>query len=64
LLTDIAVVCENMKQLLEAAQLYEKAEMYEKSATLYLNLKMFKQAGPLMKKIKTPSILIKFGKAK
>ena len=38
--------------------------MYEKSASLYLNLKMFKQAAPLMKKIKTPSILIKFGKAK
>lgn len=25
LLTDIAVVCENLKQYLEAAQLYEKA---------------------------------------
>ena len=25
---------------------------------------MFKQAGPLMKKVKTPTILIKYGKAK
>ena len=28
LLTDIAVVCENMRQYAEAAQLYEKAEIY------------------------------------
>ena len=53
-----------MKQFLEAAQIYERADNYEKAATLYLQLKMFKQAAPLMKKIKTSSILIKFGKAK
>ena len=64
LLSDIAVVCENMKQYLEAAQLYEKAENIEKAATLYLQLKMFKQAAPLMKKVKTKAILIKYGKAK
>jgi len=64
LLTDIAVVCENLKQYLEAAQLYEKAEAYEKAATLYLNLKMFKQAAPLMKRIKSSTILVKYGKAK
>jgi WD repeat-containing protein 19 len=53
-----------MKQYLEAAQIYERADNFEKAATLYLQLKMFKQAAPLMKKIKTSSILIKFGKAK
>ena len=53
-----------MKQNLEAAQLFERAEMYEKAATLYLSMKMFKQAGPLMKKVKTSGILIKYGKAK
>ena len=61
---DIAVVCENMKQNVEAAQLFEKAESYEKAVTLYLSMKMFKQAGPLMKKVKTSAILIKYGKAK
>jgi WD repeat-containing protein 19 len=58
------VVCENLKQYLEAAQLYEKAESFEKAASLYLNLKMFKQAAPLMKKIKSSAILVKYGRAK
>lgn len=64
LLTDIAVVCENLKQFLEAAQLYERAENYEKAATLYLQLKMFKQAAPIMGKVTTKAIQIKYGKAK
>lgn len=64
LLIDIAVVCENIKQFPEAAALYEKAQMYEKAVTLYLQQRNFKQAAPLMKKIKTPEILIKYGKAK
>lgn len=38
--------------------------MYEKAVTLYLQQRNFKQAAPLMKKIKTPEILIKYGKAK
>lgn len=53
-----------MKQIPEAAQLYEKAESFEKAVTLYLQQKNFKQAAPLMKKIKTPAILVKYGKAK
>lgn len=44
--------------------MYEKAESFEKAAVLYLNLKMFKQAAPLMKKIKSAAILVKYGKAK
>lgn len=58
------MVCENMKQYMEAAQLYERAEVFEKAVTLYLSQKNFKQAAPLMKKVKTPTILIKYGKAK
>jgi hypothetical protein len=53
-----------MKQVLEAAQLFEKAEAYEKAVTLYLQQKDFKRAAPLMKKVKTPAILVKYGKAK
>ena len=53
-----------MKQYLEAAQIYERAENFEKAVSLFLQLKMFKQAAPLMKKVKTSSILIKYGKAK
>lgn len=53
-----------MKQYLEAAQLYERAEVFEKAVSLYLSQKNFKQAAPLMKKVKTPTILIKYGKAK
>lgn len=64
MLTDVAVVCENMKQFLEAAQIYEKAENFEKAAILYLQLKMFKQAAPIMKKVKTKAVLMKYAKAK
>lgn len=53
-----------MKQFVEAAQIYERAELFEKAVSLYLQLKMFKQAAPLMKKIKSQAILIKYGKAK
>lgn len=64
MLGDIAVVCENMKQFVEAAQLYEKAENFEKAAILYLQQKMFKQAAPIMKKVKSKIVLMKYGKAK
>lgn len=53
-----------MKQYLEAAQIYEKAENFEKAAILYLQLKMFKQAAPIMKKVKSKVVLMKYGKAK
>jgi hypothetical protein len=39
---DIAIVCENMKQLIEAAELYEQAQVLEKAAALYIQMKMFK----------------------
>ena len=61
---EIAVVCENLKQFLEAAELYEKAGMLEKAASLYIQLKMFKQAAPLMNKIKSPVLLRLYAKSK
>ncbi len=54
---EIAIVCENMKQLYEAAQLYEKGGLSEKAASLYIQLKMFSQATPLINKIKSPKLL-------
>ena len=53
-----------MKQYPEAAQIYERAENFEKAAILYLHLKMFKQAAPIMKKVKSKTVLIKYAKAK
>jgi WD repeat-containing protein 19 len=53
-----------MKQLLEAAQLYEKTGLAEKAASIYINLKMFKQATPLISKIKSPKLLTQLAKVK
>jgi WD repeat-containing protein 19 len=38
--------------------------MLEKAASLYIQLKMFKQAAPLMSKIKSPVILRLYAKSK
>jgi WD repeat-containing protein 19 len=59
---EIAIVCENMKQLMEAAQLYEKAGLPEKAASIYIGLKLFKQATPLIGKIKSPKLLQQLAK--
>lgn len=59
---DIALVCENMKQLIEAAQLYLKGGLPEKAANIYISLKMFSQATPLLDKIKSPKLLIQLAK--
>ena len=64
ILIEIAIVCENMNQTLEAAQLYQKAGLFEKAAGLFIQLKMFKQVNPLMKNIKSPKLLILLAKAK
>jgi len=53
-----------MKQIIEAASLYEKATSFEKAVSLYLQLRDFGSASRLMKYVKTPAILIKYGKAK
>ena len=59
---EIAIVCENTKQLMEAGQLYEKAGLAEKAASIYISLKLFKQATPLISKIKSPKLLIQLAK--
>lgn len=42
ILQEIALVCENMKFYMEAAELYEQAGSLEKAAALYISQKMFK----------------------
>ncbi|CAD8104509.1 unnamed protein product [Paramecium primaurelia] len=64
ILQEIALVCENMKFQVEAAELYEQAGCIEKAATIYITQKMFKQAAPLMNKVKSPKLLILYAKAK
>ncbi|EAR82687.2 WD40 repeat protein (macronuclear) [Tetrahymena thermophila SB210] len=61
---EIAVVCENMKQYLEAAELYQKSGMLEKAASLYIESKDFKKAAPLISMIKSPNLLKQYAKAK
>ena len=62
IIVEIAIVCENAKQMVEAAQLYEKAGLYEKAASIYISLKMFKQATPLISNIKSPKLLMQLAK--
>lgn len=64
IIIEIAAVCESMKQWQEAAKLYQKGELIEKAASIYIQMKMFNQAAPLMDKITSPSILIMIAKAK
>jgi WD repeat-containing protein 19 len=39
-ISQCAVILENLKQLLEAAVLYERAESYDKAAELYIKCKL------------------------
>ena len=63
LILDIAQVCENMKQWLEAAQLYQKGGAPEKAASIYIRIKHIKQAIPLIEKINSPKLLRELAKA-
>ena len=45
---EIAGVCEQMKQWQEAAKLYQKGGLVEKAASIYIQIKMFSAAAPLM----------------
>lgn len=58
------MVCENMKQLLEAAQLYKKGGLPEKAASIYIALKMIKPAMELVEMIKSPKLLIQMAKVR
>jgi WD repeat-containing protein 19 len=64
LLNDVAMTCENMRQAVEAADLYERAGNFEKSTALYLQLKMYDRAAPLMQRVQSPKILVLYGQAK
>jgi WD repeat-containing protein 19 len=64
LIIEIAGVCEQMKQWTEAAKLYQKGGLVEKAASIYIQLKMFTEANPLIDKISSPAILVLFAKAK
>ena len=44
LIIELAYVCENSKQMLDAAQLYERSDQFEKATSMYIQLKMFKEA--------------------
>lgn len=57
-------MCENMKQLVEAAELYQKGGMLEKAASLYIESKQFKLAAPLISLIRSPNLLKQYAKAK
>jgi len=62
---DCATILEGMKQYGDAALLFEKGRSYEKAANLYITkLKDFKAATPLLAKVSTPKLHIKFAQAK
>jgi WD repeat-containing protein 19 len=61
---DCAQVCEQMKHFTEAAELYKRASQPEKAASLYIQLKKWKEAAQLMNLISTPKLLIQLAKAK
>jgi WD repeat-containing protein 19 len=64
IIIDIAGVCEQMKQWQEAAKLYQKGGLMEKAVSIYIQIKNFKAAEPLISQIASPTILIMVAKAK
>eukprot|EP00929_Paragymnodinium_shiwhaense_P016254 TRINITY_DN12450_c0_g1_i1.p1 TRINITY_DN12450_c0_g1~~TRINITY_DN12450_c0_g1_i1.p1 ORF type:complete len:1383 (+),score=443.06 TRINITY_DN12450_c0_g1_i1:121-4269(+) len=61
---ECAAILEKMRQYVEAAQLYEEAGAYDKAASLYIQDLNFEAAAPLMSKIHTPKLHMKYAKAK
>mmetsp|Transcript_1987 Transcript_1987/g.4439 ORF Transcript_1987/g.4439 Transcript_1987/m.4439 type:complete len:1366 (-) Transcript_1987:53-4150(-) len=61
---DCAQVCEQMKHFSEAAELYKRANQPEKAASLYIQLKKWREAAQLMNLISTPKLLVQLAKAK
>ena len=64
IIIDIAGVCEQMKQWNEAAKLYQKGGLMEKAVSIYIQIKMFSAAEPLINQITSPTILIMVAKAR
>lgn len=61
---EIASVLEQMKQWTEAAKIYQKGGLVEKAASIYIQIKMFSAAEPLLDQITSPAILVMVAKAK
>jgi len=61
---DCGTILESVKQYSDAALMYEKAGSWEKAAGLYIKLKEFRAAAPLMAKISTPKLHVKYAEAK
>ncbi|GMH41872.1 hypothetical protein BSKO_09782 [Bryopsis sp. KO-2023] len=64
---ECAGILENMGHAHDAAKLYEYSGLYERAATIYINIKSFTNAAPLMKKLdpeKNGKLQIQFAKAK
>lgn len=53
-----------MKQWTEAAKIYQKGGLVEKAASIYIQIKMFSAAEPLLDQITSPAILVMVAKAK
>ncbi len=64
LMRECATILEQMKQFQEAADMYVRAECYEKGAGIFIRIKDFHNATPLMDKITTPKLHALYGKAK
>eukprot|EP00362_Geleiidae_sp_MMETSP1317_P000867 CAMPEP_0201282212 /NCGR_PEP_ID=MMETSP1317-20130820/5065_1 /ASSEMBLY_ACC=CAM_ASM_000770 /TAXON_ID=187299 /ORGANISM="Undescribed Undescribed, Strain Undescribed" /LENGTH=137 /DNA_ID=CAMNT_0047594239 /DNA_START=282 /DNA_END=695 /DNA_ORIENTATION=- len=60
---ECAYVCESMKQWAEAAMLYEAAGLLEKAAALYIKLRQYNKASPIIGS-NTPGLQIQLAKAK
>jgi WD repeat-containing protein 19 len=61
---DCAASLERMRQFSEAAEMYVQAGAFDQAANLYIQEFNFDAAAPLMSKIHTPMIHMKFAKAK
>lgn len=61
---DCAAILESLKQWTEAAKLYEMGEQPEKAAAIYIKIKHWSAATPLMAKISAPKLHSEYAKAK
>lgn len=64
LMRDCAAILEQARHLAEAADLYRRAEAHERAAALFIQLKDFGSAAPLMERITTPKLHAQYAKAK
>ena len=60
---DCASILENLKWWSDAAELYERGQSYERAATIYIQEKEFDKARPLMARVSSPALHLRFAKA-